>query len=79
MLEAPTNKVSRKQKKEKKNRMKKVRGTAKAKVGTGKKVSVQNFFTKLPHFYILSNTNGFNIRGYFKILAYSDKIFILTS
>ena len=31
-------KTSRKQRKEKKNRMKKVRGTKKAKVGTGKKV-----------------------------------------
>ena len=30
--------ASRKQRKERKNRMKKVRGTAKAKVGTGKKV-----------------------------------------
>merc|ERR1711872_683140 len=35
-IEAKT-KTSRKQKKEKKNRMKKVRGTAKAKVGAGKK------------------------------------------
>ena len=33
----PKAKVSRKQKKERKNRTKKVRGTAKAKVGTGKK------------------------------------------
>jgi len=37
VMENPTTKVSRKQKKEKKNRMKKVRGTAKAKVGSGKK------------------------------------------
>merc|ERR1711972_689338 len=36
VIEAKT-KTSRKQKKEKKNRMKKVRGTAKAKVGAGKK------------------------------------------
>merc|ERR1712241_866528 len=33
----PKAKVSRKQKKERKNRTKRVRGTAKAKVGTGKK------------------------------------------
>ena len=33
----PKAKVSRKQKKERKNRTKKVRGTAKAKVGSGKK------------------------------------------
>ena len=33
----PKAKVSRKQKKERKNRTKKVRGTAKAKVGAGKK------------------------------------------
>ena len=80
MLEAPTNKVSRKQKKEKKNRMKKVRGTAKAKVGTGKKVSVQNFFYETALFlYTFSYTNGFCIRGYFKFLSYSDKTFILTS
>ena len=52
MLEAPTNKVSRKQKKEKKNRMKKVRGTAKAKVGTGKKVSVNKFFIYFIHFLV---------------------------
>ena len=38
VLESKT-KTSRKQKKEKKNRMKKVRGTAKSKVGAGKKVS----------------------------------------
>ncbi|KAK3752446.1 hypothetical protein QZH41_013495 [Actinostola sp. cb2023] len=33
---------ARKQRKEKKNRMKKVRGTKKSKVGTGKKVSILN-------------------------------------
>merc|ERR1719391_1919605 len=36
VIEAKT-KISRKQKKERKNRTKKVRGTAKAKVGAGKK------------------------------------------
>ena len=56
-------KTSAKQKKERKNRMKKVRGTKKAKVGAaGKKVRIQRYYSLLCKFLSIAELLHYNIR-----------------
>ena len=60
-------KTSRKQKKERKNRTKKVRGTAKAKIGTGGKV--RNFYENLYIFKLMVLAGGINVAELFSICS----------
>ena len=69
----PAVKTSRKQKKGRKNRMKKVRGTAKAKIGTGGKV--RNFYENFYIFELLVLAGSIDVADlvYVRILVYLER------
>ena len=73
----PAVKTSRKQKKGRKNRMKKVRGTAKAKIGTGGKV--RNFYENLYIFKLMVLAGGIDVAEivYVQSLFYFERKGIL--